>query len=64
MSFILGIKTNAHSCSEVHQENKDVNESEIKDIKATVNLIDGINVVFANYIVTFAGYSAKVFIFY
>lgn len=32
--------------SEVHQENKEVNESEIKDVKATVNLMDGISVIF------------------
>lgn len=50
--------------SEVHQKKKEVNERKIKDVKATLNLMDGINSIFANYVVTFAVYSAKVFIFY
>lgn len=30
--------------SELRQENKELNEREIKDIETTVNLMDGINI--------------------
>lgn len=59
---MLGIKTNTDVLRSA--SGKQVNESKIKDAKATVNLMDGINVIFLNYVVIFAGYSAKVFIFY
>lgn len=49
--------------SEVHQKPQ-ANESKIKDVKATVNLMGGISIIFGNYVVTFVGYFPKVLFSY